>query len=211
MQRTSDHIWISFGSDDGHLLHPATVWSSDADGALCRFDGVPDPSDLVPGPTGDGQAVVYFHGPGGFCQQPATIVRTETNGAPALRLVPTGVAATAEERVLERFSVEAFGVSVVVGEDDVCPLIDVSAIGMGIHSYARYRMGRVLRVAFESPEDASVHAGYCRVRSLKGDGAGGRYGLLALDGAEGGTLRTGLRDLIAWVRRSELRRMPRAS
>ena len=210
MQRTSDHIWISFGFDDGHTLHPATVCGGDGEGPICRFDTAADPADIVPGSTGDGQGVVYFNGPGGFSQQPATLVRTDTDAGPALRLVPTGVAAVAEERQNDRFVVEAFGLSAVLAGDDVCPLADVSPRGLSVSSERLYEMGQVVEVAFELPSDASVHTGYCRVRSLKSEGRGGRYGLLALEGTEGGSVPAGLREIIDWIRRSELRRMPKA-
>jgi hypothetical protein len=209
MRRTSDHVWICFGSDDDHALHPATVCTARrADrGTIIRFDA-PMPPDLPGGPAGD--AVVFYHAPAGFCQLPVRLSLIASGRAGTFRLDPAGVPAIAEDRVAQRFVVEPTGFAVVLATDDVCPVRDVSPRGLSVTSERAYAIGQVLELAFESPEARALHRGYCRVRCMKSSGEDHRYGLLALDGAEGGSLNAGLRELIDWVRTGDPRRLPKA-
>lgn len=211
MQRTSDNIWISFGAQDGHHLYPATISGpTDAAGATtCRFDPAHDPASLLNEQHG---AVVYFHGPGGFLQQPVTIARERdgNNDGITLRFEPTRIPALAEERSIQRIGVGRYGLSAVVCGDDVCPVDDISTRGLSITSNHTYEMGQILEIAFEVPGSNEISRGYCRVRSIKTRGTINRYGLVTLNGNEHGHLERGLSAMLQWVQLSQTKGLNKA-
>lgn len=207
MQRTSDTIWISFGQDDDHRLYEATVCSSvaaNSDATFCRFDPAHEPDTLLADAS---DAVVYYHGPGGFLQQPTRLETSRKDGKTTLSLEPLGIAALAEDRRVRRVGVYAERSAVIAGSD-VCTIADASDTGLSVVSNNVYVPGQIVEVAFEIND--SVFSGYCRVRSIAPVRDQTRYGLLTMDGTDAGTLPNGLQRLTAQARHDQAKSMPRA-
>ena len=208
MQRTSDTIWISFGQGDDHRLYAATVCSSvaaNAEATFCRLDQAHEPEALL---ANSGDAVVYYHSPDGFLQQPTRLITDRADGSPTLRLEPVGIAAIAEDRRVRRVGVSYAERSAVVGGNDVCTIADASASGISVVSNSAYEPGQVVKVAFEI--DDSVFSGYCRVRNIAPVRDQTRYGLLIMPDTDAGTLPTGLQRLTIAAAQDRAQAMPKA-
>ena len=210
MQRTSDTIWISFGADDDHTLYEATVCSGvggiqDSESTICRIDAAHMPESMF---AASGDAVVYFHGPDGFLQQPIHFAPEKDSGKSAVRIEPIGIAAIAEDRRTRRFGATIAKNSAVLASGDVCPIADTSVRGLSVISNEKYTHEQIVDVAFEV--DDEVFSGRCRVRSVSPVRDQTRYGLLVMHDADGGTLPLGLRRLTAEAESDQARRMPKA-
>jgi len=210
MQRTSDTIWISFGADDDHTLYEATVCSGvggilESGSAICRIDAAHVPESMF---TDGGDAVMYFHGPDGFLQQPIHYAPENGEDESAVRIEPIGIAALAEDRRTRRFGAPIAKNSAVLANGDVCQITDTSARGLSVISNESYTHDQIIEVVFEAGNE--VFSGRCRVRSLSPVRHQTRYGLLVLHDADGGTLLLGLRRLTAEAKNDQARRMPKA-
>lgn len=195
MQRTSDTIWISFGANDDHTLYQATVCSGiggihESESTICRIDAAHMPESMF---TNGGDAVMYFHGPDGFLQQPIHYAPENGEDESAVRIEPIGIAALAEDRRTRRFGLPIAKNSAVLANGDVCPITDTSARGLSVISNGVYTHDQIVEVAFEVGDE--VFSGRCRVRSLSPVRDQTRYGLLVMHDADGGTLPLGLRRL----------------
>ena len=205
-------IWISFGETDGHTLYPVDVCGPAADAApgtaVCRVSQDAEAMEPFTDPGSsyldERDAVVYFNGPGGFLQQPARIyTSSDDHEARTIRVEPIGIAAIAEDRIVERVTLGIPECTAVVNEDDVCQIVDASTRGLSIVSSAFYPQGTIVDVAFEV--GSGVYSGQCRIRSIVRVRDQTRYGMTVVPAGPACTLRAGLGDLTAAAQRAERR------
>lgn len=205
MQRKGNDIWISFGPDDNDTLRYAPACGGEGNTTLCRFeDGHTPPIELAEGLD----VLVFFNGESGFMQQPAKIVSEPCEESElAFGIETSGDAVSAENREMFRVGVSLADYTAVI-DGAMRKMADVSVLGLAFFSDTDYEKGAVVDAKFTVGDE--MFSGRCRVQSVKETGAGNRYGLLFMNGAEGGDLEPGLRKLTMDAQRTQLRRLSRA-
>lgn len=129
------------------------------------------------------------------------------DAAPILGVATVGEPASAESRECYRVLTMFTDMTVCVGDEDQCPLLDVSATGFAVVSSQELLVGQIVDV---SPHhDGQSFPGQASVQSVRDLGAGRfRYGMHCTDERGGDrTLVNGLQQISAAVQRQQLRRM----
>lgn len=191
-------------STDAHkrILHPAKVKESGKGIFTVEMD---EPGlEFTPGQD----IVVFYDLRGEFVQQVARVSAVLTTAPRAVFGFETmGAPVSAESRQCYRVSTVVAELMAKVGEEDNCPLLDVSATGFSVMSSRQYPIGASLAITLRF--DGVAFSGTASVLSVKELAAQKwRYGLHCLEERKpgGNHLKNGLRRISMEVQRQHLRR-----
>jgi hypothetical protein len=124
-----------------------------------------------------------------------------------LSIVTLGEPASAENRECYRVLTMFTSMTAKIGDEDNCPLLDVSATGFAVMSHEKYESGRMIEVAVYY-EGESLEGSVC-VQSMRDLGGGQyRYGMHCADrrGSDRALL-DGLKKICTDIQRQQLRRL----
>lgn len=155
---------------------------------------------------------IYFELKKAFLKQPARIDSiTESETTSNIVFETIGEPVSAENRNSYRVSTVMADLTVEVGSEANCPLLDVSAVGFSIISGAHYNIGDIVDAAFEY-DDKRYEGKGCVHGIRKLDDEHIRYGVQCTDDKRiPGNLRTGLQRISMAVQRQQLRRLAATS
>lgn len=195
------YVQVSDGKCAG-VLHPASLLGEFDDG----FEGALEEAQfrLIP----DQRLVLFYEIDSVFLKQAARVVAVVKNeGKPTFRFLTLGEPLSAERRQLFRVSAVMSDMTVALGEEANCPLLDVNAAGFS----AIARPGRTFgdTITASLPFKKSIHTGTVLIQSVRDLGGGRiRYGLSRADdrGTKSG-LRRILQQVTMSVQRAHLKRM----
>jgi hypothetical protein len=154
------------------------------------------------------QTIRVFHQARDFMQQTANVISmTEEDGVKTVAIVLTSKPASAESREFHRVSTVFAELTASVGEEDACPLVDVSTMGFALISKEAFQIGDILSTELRFEHE--VYPGKTCVQSVRDLGAGRiRYGLLPLADDVGGTqMFAGMQRMTIALERRQLRRL----
>ena len=184
------------------ILHPAKVVGL-ADG---KYTAELEEQDLG---IVDGQDLfIFYEMPRDFLQQSARIVgilgdepklaiEFETNGEPV----------SAESRQYYRVSAVTAGLSAEFGDEDKCPLLDVSCTGFSLVSNREHAIGNVVEAVFSY--EGQEYQGKVAVQSIRELSKGRiRYGVHCVESkAAVGNMPRGLQKITLALQSEQLRRL----
>ncbi len=154
---------------------------------------------------------VYYESSGKFARQPARIdVIAETPSGCTFTFQFTGDAVSGESRQCYRVSTIMTAVTVTLGDEENCQVVDVSATGFAVIAAEQYLATDIVEATIRFEGEA--FSGRGRIESVRELSAGRiRYGMHCVDGkATDETLSKGLQQISAAVQRQHLRRLSRA-
>lgn len=183
------------------ILHPATVVGGVDRRLSVRFDK----TDLALSP---GQDVLMYYDIGQrFHKHPAKVAEVELDGTQWVATVELdGEAVSADSRQCYRTVTVTTNLTVKVGEEPACALLDASMTGLAVASREVHSIGTLVEV--ELTYDGQTYQGMACVQSVCDLGAGKvRYGFHAA-GARGpqDNLLKGLKQVTMCVQRVQLQR-----
>ncbi|MEE9129217.1 MAG: PilZ domain-containing protein [Phycisphaerales bacterium] len=186
------------------ILHSAVVqgFATSAYSAELQEDAAPLES---------GQDIfVYYESSGKFARQPARIVViVDTPSGCTFTFQFTGDAESGETRQCYRVSTIMAAVTATLGDEENCPVVDVSATGFAVIAAEQYMATDIVEATIRF--EGETFSGQGRIESVQELSAGRiRYGLHCVDGkATSETLGKGLQQISATVQRQHLRRLSR--
>jgi hypothetical protein len=206
MLASEKKIFLSFPTEgQKRVLHPATIKEASAGGYTAELEE----EDL---PFVAGQDIsVYYELKRKFVKQAARIEAVlESDPVLVVGFQITGEIVSAENREWFRVSTVMADLTVAVGPESECKLLDVSSTGFAVEATSRYEVGRIVPVTLRHQGDQ--FSGEARIQSIRElDPRRFRYGLHALDDRmSGGTLQKGQQVICAAVEREQLRRLARS-
>jgi len=156
------------------------------------------------------EAVIFFHGPKEFMQQPAVVTEViDDNGKTFFGIQTTGDAVSAESRKCYRVCTVLGSYEATIGDEGRRHIVDVSATGLAVMADGDYAFGQVLPVSFEL--NGKTYSGAACVQSVKKVKAGTRYGLLCVECGNKDNLEDGLQKLTMDAQRTQLKRLSGAA
>ena len=163
-------------------------------------------------PLESGQDIfVYYESNGKFKRQSARIVAiVDTPSGRTFSFRFTGDAVSGEGRRCYRVSTVMAVVTATLGDEENCPVVDVSATGFAVIAAEQYMVTDIIEVTIRF--EGETFNGRGRIESARELGVGRtRYGLHCVDGkSTDETLSKGLQQISAAVQRQHLRRLSRA-
>ena len=180
------------------VMVPGRVVEQTPGGFVAELD---EPLAIAPG----GPAVAFAADGLRFLQQGVTLTDARADAArPTYAFARVGEPVSAEQRQTYRVSVALLGLTATVGDDDGCPLLDVSPEGFGVVSPRTLNLGSSAPVAFA--HDGIAISTVARVQTLR-ERPDGQYrvGFLAPD--RHGPARKSLQQMTNAFQRLQLRRM----
>lgn len=190
------------GGSKQRILHPATILAAKPDLYTAELK---DEQLSV----NEGQEILIFFLRGHeFLQQAATIDKIiEIEPYLVIEFETIGQAASAESRQEYRVSTHGADMTVKIGEENDCQLLDVGCGGLSAAATEQYEIGRVLNITLKY-EDVE-YAGPVKVQSIRETSNGRtRYGLSCVDrGRVPNSLTKGLPKVFMSLQRAQLRRM----
>ena len=184
------------------VLHPASVLAEFDDG----FEGALEEGDVRL--TRDQQLVLFCEIDSVFMKQAARVVAFVKDGdKPTFRFLTQGEPTSAERRQLFRVSTVISDMTVGLGGESSCPLLDVSATGFSALARPGRTYGETITASLSFKK--SIHTGNVLVQSVRDLGGGRmRYGLsCADDRGKKSDLRRILQQVTMSVQRAHLKRM----
>ncbi|MHC4082801.1 MAG: PilZ domain-containing protein [Planctomycetota bacterium] len=188
-----------------HMLHPGRIRDAGKGGYTAELDE----SDVLLGPGQD--LFVYYYLRHRFVKQSARVDAVmQTDPTLVVGFQTTGEPMPAEGRESFRVSTVMADLTVTVGAETECRLLDVSHTGFAVEATQRYDIGQVVSVTLRY--QGRQFSGKAQVQSIRELDLGKvRYGLHAVeDRASGGDLRKGQQHISAAVEREQLRRLSRS-
>ena len=183
-------------------LHPGRVVDR-RDGSFVAEFGEPVPLAVA------GAAVAFGEDGGRFHQQGTVVTDLRPDAArPTYCFDRVGDPVSAEQRQAYRVTVALAGLTAEVGRDAACPVLDVSAEGMGVIAPRPLNLGSMTELHFAHDGDAVTTLARVQTVRERPDGTF-RLGLLAPD-RKGGARRS-LQRLTSAFQRQQLRRMAGAA
>ncbi len=155
-------------------------------------------------------AFIYWEESRTFMQQAARISSIVEDGSKLTICFETmGDPVSAESRECYRVSTLRLGLTVAVGDEDDCPLLDASASGILVTTRSCLKLGDEVPVSLRY--EGRQFSGKVIVQSVRDLGTGRiRHGLYAVhDRRSGGNLQQGLQLVSASVQRLLIKRMAR--
>ena len=190
------------GGSKQRILHPATILAAKPDLYTAELK---DEQLSV----NEGQEILIFFLRGHeFLQQAATIDKIiEIEPYLVIEFETIGQAASAENRQEYRVSTHGADMTVKIGEENDCQLLDVGCGGLSAAATEQYEIGRVLNITLKY-EDVE-YAGPVTVQSIREMSNGRtRYGLASVDRVGvPNSLTKGLPKVFMSLQRAQLRRM----
>ncbi len=163
-------------------------------------------------PLESGQDIfVYYESSGKFKCQSARIVRVvDTPSGRTFSFQFAADAVSGEGRRCYRVSTVMAVVTATLGDEENCPVVDVSATGFAVIAAEQYMATDVIDVAVRF--EGETFNGRGRIESAREIRVGRfRYGVQCVDGkVTAETLRKGLQHISATVQRQHLHRLSRA-
>lgn len=196
-------FFVQVPNDSGHrVLHPAKVCG--------QVDGI-FTAELQEGGVEfeEGQGVLlYFEKRRDFMKQPACITTVdETEPKVVFSFETQGEAVSAESRQCYRVSTVMADMTAKFGNEEMCPLLDVSATGFSAIASTPYRIGDLVDAVLEL--EGTQFAGKVAVQSIRELTKGRiRYGTHCADDAKhANSLKIGLNKISMFVQRQQLQRL----
>lgn len=193
------------GESKERILHPGTIVEGEGNCYTAELEDL----DLSPEV---GQDVAIFREiKRKFMRQAARIdALLESEGKPIIRFELTGELVSAESRECYRASTVMADLTVKLGPEDACPLLDVSATGFAVVASESYKIGEVVPATLRYEDQQ--YTGTASVESIRELSRGRiRYGMsLADDRHSGSTLKRGVLHIAMSVQREHQRRLRRS-
>jgi len=184
------------------ILHPATVKEPGEHGHTAELE---EPDVTLEA----GQDIfVYYELKRKFVKQAARIDAVmQTDPTLVVGFEVTGEIVSAENREWYRVSTGLANLTMDFGDENGCPLLDVSSVGFAVKATERYEIGQLVPATLR--HEGRPYSGKARIQSIREMG-GDRYrhGVHSIeDKASGGDLRKGQQLISASVEREQLRRL----
>jgi hypothetical protein len=183
-------------------LHPAKLTATSPQGFTAELAT----DSLAMEPTQD--LLLYYQVKNKFVQQPIRVsTMLESEGKRIVSFCTMGDAVSAESRQCYRVTTTITGMRASVGEEENCPVNDVSATGFSIISAGEYSVGTNLPVTMI--HEGKKFTGTACVQSVREMGTGKtRYGLFCLSSKRSGSgnLEQGLSQISMAMQRAQLKR-----
>jgi hypothetical protein len=187
---------------DKRELHPANVLERTGENYTAMFE-----QDDVTVAT-EQTVVVFYEHSREFKQQQGVITQLVTTEPPlTVRFELLGKPVSAEQRQWYRVSTVMTGLSISLGDESNCPLVDVSLTGLAVFATREYHPGQIVPVEIDF--DGRQYTGSVSVRSVRTLRQGRvRYGMFGLDDPKlAGNLPAGLKQISMVVQREQLQRL----
>lgn len=152
--------------------------------------------------------LIYYNMRSNFVKQAARVDAViQIEPEPVISFVTVSEPVSAEGREDYRVSTVMADLTVILGDEDACPLQDVSAVGFSAIPGRRYRIGEILDASFVY--DGEYYTGKVCVLSIRESDKGRRrYGVHCIDDKKsGGNLLKGLQSMSMAIQRQQLRRL----
>ncbi|MHC5114885.1 MAG: PilZ domain-containing protein [Planctomycetota bacterium] len=176
-------------------LHIGCVESVDDATVIAEFEE----EDLQP-PTIGQSIILYFQTDEGFCQQPAKVTEIRRE-APVLVFAaePMAPVVSAECRQTPRIQTVASDLVATIGDEELCPILDLSRNGLSVMSSLALEIGDVVTVFIEGGD--GTYRGSACVQSTRELWEGRfRYGMYCLDDTGDADLMSGLAHLASTMK-----------
>jgi hypothetical protein len=190
------------GESTKTILHPATVKEPGEHGHTAELEE----SDVALEAGLD--IFVYYEIERNFVKQAARIDAVlQTEPTLVVGFEVTGEIVSAENREWYRVSTGLANLTMDFGNENGCPLLDVSSVGFAVETTERHEIGQLVPATLR--HEGRPYHGKARIQSIR-ELSGGRYryGVHSIqDKASGGDLRKGQQLISASVEREQLRRL----
>lgn len=197
---TADFYVLPPTDDPDQVLWLVTLDAVDGDEVSGTF--TEDAHRLEPEATVN----VYYSVKGEFMKQPSEVIPTADDAGPdAVRLRLRGEPVSANNRQAFRVSCVGCDITVTLGQEANCDVVDLSATGFGTYATQSLRIGDI--VDAELHYQGQVYRGQVAVQSVRRMVDKVRYGVCVVDSPSGHSLVKALPQVNAAVQREQLRRL----
>ena len=150
---------------------------------------------------------LYFEKDRAFTKQAALIQAVELGSIASVDLELQGQPVSAESRQCYRVLTLSKDLSVQIGQEEGCRLLDISMTGFSAIATGKYRLGQVVEATLR--HEGKEFSGKARIQSTRSCGLRQtRYGVQQLnERAGGGELPNGMKKICMAVQRRQLRRL----
>ena len=159
--------------------------------------------------TAEQEILVFYESNHSFLQQPAWVTDVFEGGPKFMsEFTIIGEPMSAENRQTYRVSAVMTGLTVELGEEKKCPLLDISSTGFSLIAGETYEIGNIVDAVVRY--DGKEHKGTVCVQSIRPLSEGRiRYGLHCVNDPKqpSGGMSTGLQHVSLSLQREQLRRL----